>query len=196
MSELNDGRSALSLLNTRRSLVAAKMCEPGPTPSELEQILTIGLRVPDHTRAEPWRIQVVGGAGRERLVAEQTQLFASARPKDPAKKLEVLNQIVRETPVLLVVTSCLDQSKFEKAPAVEQILSGGALCQNILLAAHALGYVAQWITGWTAYHPRIKSLLGHSPETDILGFIYIGSSCDEAAERPRPALEDIVSHWV
>ena len=80
-------------------------------------------------------------------------------------------------------------------PLIEQHLSGGALCQNMLIASHALGYVAQWITGWPAYHAEIKSILGHSADVDILGFIYIGSAAEPLSERPRPSFENIVSHW-
>ena len=193
--QLNRVSSTLDLLLSRRSLVAAKMVAPGPDEDELRQILAAGIRVPDHGRAEPWRIQVVSSQGRRTLVEAQTRIFLAERQHEIEKKLELLNQALLEVPTLLVVTSHPNEEKFEKVPLIEQQLSGGALCQNILIASHALGYVAQWITGWPAYHQEIKALFGHSAETDILGFLFIGSSNEPLSERPRPEFDRIVSHW-
>lgn len=195
MNKMNDSSSALNLLLTRRSLVAAKMVGPGPNDQELEDILAAGLRVPDHGRAEPWRLQIIGAEGRQELVALQTKIFQTERAQEIPKKLELLNQITLCTPVMLVVTCYPNAEKFEKVPLLEQQLSGGALCQNILVAAHALGYVAQWITGWPAYHSEIKKLLGHDKSIDILGFIFIGSAAEQPTERPRPDPKNILSHW-
>lgn len=195
MTKMNDSSSPLSLLLTRRSLVAAKMIGPGPDAQELENIIAAGLRVPDHGRAEPWHIQIIGADGRAKLAALQADIFRAERTMDPPKKLELLNQITLNTPVMLVVTSYPNADKFEKVPLLEQQLSGGALCQNMLIAAHAMGYVAQWITGWPAYHKDIKALLGHDTSIDILGFIFIGSAEEQPTERPRPDSAKIVSHW-
>lgn len=193
--QLNNNQTTMELLLSRRSLVAAKMTAPGPSEAELEQILMAGIRVPDHGRAEPWRIQIVDSSGRQELARLQTEIFRLERHNDVEKKLEILNQITLNSPCLLVVTSRPVPEKFEKVPLLEQQLSGGALCQNILIAAHALGYVAQWITGWPAYHDRIKALLGHDSSADILGFIHIGSAGDALTERPRPDYNSIVSRW-
>ena len=194
-TELNVTDSALELLLTRRSQVAARIVAPGPSPEQLEQIISAGLRVPDHCRAEPWRVQIIESDGRRKLVDLQTELFLKENEPGQDKKLEILNQITIEAPILLVVTAYPNAEKFEKAPLIEQLLSGGALCQNMLLAAHAMGFVAQWITGWRAYHDDIKALLGHKSNVDILGFICIGSADTPPVERPRPSYENIVAHW-
>lgn len=193
--ELNSTASTLDLLLTRRSLVAVKMIAPGPDTAELKQILAAGIRVPDHGRAEPWRIQIVSQEGRQKLINAQARIFQKERKHEVEKKLELLNQAIENVPTLLVVTSYPNEEKFEKVPLIEQQLSGGALCQNILIAAHAMGYVAQWITGWPAYHNEIKGLLGHDEQVDILGFIFIGSAAEQPAERPRPEFDRIVSVW-
>lgn len=195
IDSLNNTKSTLDLLLSRRSLVAIKMAAPGPEKEELKQIIAAGIRVPDHGRVEPWRIQIVGPEGRHQLVELQTAIFKRERQSEPKQKLEALNQITLNAPTLLVVTSRPNPDKFEKVPLLEQQLSGGALCQNILIASHALGYVAQWLTGWPAYHGEIKALLGHEKNIDILGFIYIGSAIDSLTERPRPVFKNIVSHW-
>ena len=193
--DLNNISSMMDLLHTRRSLVAVKMVAPGPSDNELRQILAAGVRVPDHGRAEPWRIQVVSSEGRRKLIDVQTSIFQQERQHEIEKKLDLLNQAIENVPTLLVITCHPNEEKFAKVPLIEQQLSGGALCQNILIAAHALGYVAQWITGWPAYHRRIKALLGHDEQVDILGFIFIGSADAPIAERPRPEIDRIVSLW-
>ena len=82
-----------------------------------------------------------------------------------------------------------------KIPLWEQELSAGAVCQNLLIAAHASGFVANWITEWYAYHPKVKERLGLKPGERVAGFIYIGTSAVELEERPRPDMEKIVSYF-
>lgn len=193
--ELNNTETTLDLLLSRRSQVAIKMTPPGPNQQQLEEIIAAGLRVPDHGRVQPWRVQIVSQAGRKPLAELQERIFLDERHQDNPNKLTALTEITLNVPVMLVVTSEPNPEKFEKVPLLEQQLSCGALCQNMLIAAHAMGFVAQWITGWPAYDQRIKELLGHRAETDIIGFIYIGSTQNPPSERPRPTYTDIVSHW-
>lgn len=195
MSELNSRETTLSLLLSRRSVVAANIVHPGPDDEELKQIISAGVRVPDHGKICPWRIQILEDKGRRQLVQLQEELFPKVRPTDSRKKLELLMQVTMNSPRLLVVTSYPEPLKFEKIPLIEQQLSGGAVCQNILVAAHSMGYVAQWLTSWPAYQPEIKTLLGHSVDRDILGFIHIGSASLEPGERDRPDYDAVVSSW-
>ena len=132
--DLNNISSTMDLLHTRRSLVAMKMVAPGPSDNELRQILAAGVRVPDHGRAEPWRIQVVSSEGRRKLIDVQTSIFQQERQHEIEKKLDLLNQAIENVPTLLVITCHPNEEKFAKVPLIEQQLSGGALCQNILIA--------------------------------------------------------------
>jgi len=195
MLKVNDRKTMLGLLLSRRSVVAANIISPGPSDDELKQIITAGMRVPDHGKVCPWRIQIIEQTGREKLAELQARLFNEERMDDSPKKLELLTKITLNSPRLLVVTSMPNSEKFEKVPLLEQHLSGGAVCQNILTTTHALGYVGQWLTAWPAYHPEIKALLGHSDETDILGFIHLGSVSIQPADRDRPDYDTIVSSW-
>lgn len=195
MLKINARETTLDLLLSRRSVVAANIISPGPDDNELKQIITAGIRVPDHGKICPWRIQIVEPSGREKLAALQTRLFSNERVDDSPKKLELLTKITLNSPRLLVVTAMPNKDKFEKVPLIEQYLSGGAVCQNILIAAHAMGYVGQWLTAWPAYHSEIKALLGHSAETEILGFIHLGSVSTQPADRDRPDYNAIVSSW-
>jgi len=186
---------AIDLLLSRRSVLAGNLMEPGPSPAELEAILTAGLRVPDHGRIEPWRIQVLGPEGQAALAEVLGLIHMRENPEATEKMVQAERERALKGPVLLVVTSHPNPAKFEKVPLMEQKASCGALCQNILLASHALGYAAQWLTGWPAYHPDVKRALGHDSETEIFAFIHIGTPAEPPAERKRPVLGEIVTEW-
>ena len=184
----------IDLLLKRRSVVAANITEPGPDAAALETILRAATRVPDHGKLAPWRIQVLHKEGQERLGDLFADLFAKEIPEANDKQIEFERQRPQRAPVLLVVTSKV--IKPHKIPELEQLLSGGAVCTNMLIAANALGFCAQWLTEWPAYRPEITRALGHDPESDqIIGFVYIGTPAEPPTERLRPALEDVVSEW-
>ena len=190
---LNDRSSALSLLETRRSGRPRDLVAPGPTREELDHILTIAMRTPDHGKISPWRFVVVGQRQRQQLA----DLLAHALPEHDseatsahyAKALEFCHQ----APVLVTLISSPIQG--HKIPVWEQELSCGAVAMNLLHAAHALGYVGGWITGWQAYSPRVTRAFCEEGER-IAGFIFLGTPGNPLEERPRPALADHVSEWV
>lgn len=185
----------IDLLLTRRSVLAKDLVEPGPSDADLDTILKAGLRVPDHGRVEPWRIQVLRKPAQREIAAVCAAIFAREHPQAPEPLLAAERERMQRSPVLLVVSSHPDPQRFAKVPAMEQLLSAGAMCQNLLIAAQALGYGAQWITGWPAYHPEVRVALGHSADTDIVGFVHLGTRVESPAERPRPEAERIVSEW-
>lgn len=185
---------ALQLLSTRRSVLVGKLHTPGPSSHELRQILEAGVRVPDHGKIGPWRIQVVTKDGQKELGNLAATLFEKQHgDRANEKMIEFERMRPQRAPVLLVVTSNI--SIPHKIPEIEQRLSGGALCMNILNAAHALGFSAQWVTEWLAYDEDIKTTLGHESSVDIIGMIYIGSATEPPQQRDRPALEQVVSEW-
>ncbi|MDF1794361.1 MAG: nitroreductase [Thalassobaculaceae bacterium] len=184
----------LDLLLTRRSVVAKNLGAPGPDAAALQKIIAAGLRVPDHGKIGPWRVQVLHGEGQAALGDVLASVFLADNPDAEERLVELERQRPQRCPVLLAVTSRIDPLH-PKIPELEQRLSGGALCQNILVAAHASGFAAQWLTEWCAFHPAVKEALGHSAETDIIGFIYIGTPTEAPTERGRPAYEDVVSEW-
>lgn len=184
----------LDLLLTRRSVVAKDIGEPGPDAATLEKILAAGIRVPDHGKLGPWRIQVLHKPGQKALGDVLAKIFAAEHPDAEERQVELERQRPQRAPVLLAVTARIDPHH-PKIPLMEQQLSGGALCQNILVAAHASGFVAQWLTEWPSYHPEVRKALGHAPETDIIGFIFIGTPTAVPTERGRPTFETVVSEW-
>jgi nitroreductase len=185
----------IDLLLSRRSVLAKDLIEPGPTDTDLDTIIAAGLRVPDHGRVEPWRIQVLRKPAQGALAARCAEIFDRENPDASEVLIAAERERMQRSPLLLVVTSKLDPTRFAKVPAIEQVLSAGAVCQNILIAAQALGYGAQWVTGWPAYHPDVRIALGHDPDTEVVGFIHLGTAASPPNERPRPSADDIVSEW-
>jgi nitroreductase len=185
---------AIDLLTTRRSVLVRQLGEPGPSQDELNRILEAGMRVPDHGKIGPWRIQVINKAGQAALGELCARLYRQEHGERANDKMvEFERERPARAPILLAITARLEIP--HTIPELEQRLSGGALCMNILNAAHALGYGAQWLTEWPAFNAEVKKLLGHDPSTDIIGFIYIGTPKAEPKVRDRPSLEAVVSEW-
>ncbi|MDA0239827.1 MAG: nitroreductase family protein, partial [Proteobacteria bacterium] len=153
------------------------------------------LRVPDHGRCFPWRIQVIKKEGQQALGEIAANEFAKDHPGATPEEIEFERARLQRAPILLVVTRYLNHEKAAKVPLIEQELSGGALCQNILNGSHAIGYVAQWLTEWPAYSPAIRKALGHTAETEIIGLMYIGSATEPPSERSRAEIADVVTEW-
>ena len=185
----------VEFLRNRRSVVAANLSEPGPNADELKSIIEIGLRVPDHARCGPWRIQIIRKKGQAKLGELYAKLFKKDDQNPTQDKIDYWRERPQSAPILLAITCYPNMDKLTKIPLWEQLLSGGALCQNILNASHAIGYSAQWLSEWPAYHKDVKELLGHEKEIEIYGFIFIGTSTETPKERKRILAEDVVSEW-
>lgn len=170
-------------LATRRSAPAQALAEPGPSRAEIERILELGARTPDHGKLFPWRFVVLGRATRAQLARALEPL--AARQADPGKARAVLGKLTA-APVTLLVVSRPRPSP--KVPEWEQRLSAGAVCMNLEHAANALGYAASWITDWYSYDPQAIELLGLSGDEQVAGFIHLGSLAEPPLERPRPDL--------
>jgi nitroreductase len=181
----------LDLLLTRRSGSAKAMDKPGPSRKQLAEILRAGARAPDHGKLFPWRFIVFEGKGRERFGGILAEVL-EAEGERPKLIEEERERFLRAPVVVGVVSSARELIKI---PVWEQELSAGAVCQNILIASHALGFVGNWLTEWYAYHPRVKEMIGLKPGERIAGFIYIGTSTVELEERPRPEMDKIVSYF-
>jgi nitroreductase len=189
---LNDRSSALALLETRRSGKPRDLIAPGPSDDELQHILNIAVRTPDHGKLSPWRFVVVGPQQRQALA----DLLAHALPEHDteatsahyAKALEFAHQ----APTMIVLVSA--PVRDHKIPVWEQELSCGAVAMNLLHAANAVGYVGGWITGWQAYNERVRQAFCNDGER-IAGFIFLGTPGNPLEERPRPSLSDLVRDW-
>jgi len=182
----------LDLLLSRRSGSAKAMKGPGPSATELRRILAAGVRVPDHGKLTPWRFIIFEGEGRARMGEILAECIASERDSSPERIEQERNRFMRAPVVIGVVSHAREQIPI---PVWEQQLSAGAACMTMVLAAHAMGFVANWITEWYAYHPKVLERIGLKPTERIAGFIYIGHPVDPLEDRPRPALESIITRF-
>lgn len=183
----------IDLLSTRRSAPVTGLGEPGPSAAQLEQILTIAARVPDHGKLAPWRFIVIEGDARAALGRKLLEAMKDAGADVPAAKIEAQAASFSQAAVTVVVVS--RAGPHVKIPQWEQELSAGAACMNLLLAAGALGYGAQWLTGWAAYQPKAREVLGIEPAERVAGFIHLGTPTERWTDRPRPDLAEIVTRW-
>ncbi len=177
-------------LVSRRSPMPDALVSPGPTSNEVDQIMDIALRVPDHGRLAPWRVILIAGAAKTKWVSKLMDI-ANARPDAP--KVRVSTRKLASAPLAAVVVSAA--IKEHKVPEWEQWLSTGAVCMNLVNGAHALGYGAQWLTGWHAYDPQATALLNLGEGEKVAGVILVGSIAESAPERPRAGRDSVV-RWL
>jgi nitroreductase len=189
---LNDRSSLLSLLETRRSGKPRELVGPGPTAQEMEHILAIAARTPDHGKLAPWRFVTVAEDQRDAFEALLRQALSEEEPSATDAHHQKEHEFAHYAGQLVVLVSAPTEG--HKIPVWEQELSCGAAGMNLLIAVHALGYVAGWVTGWRAYSPRVRAAFCESGER-IAGFIFIGRVARELDDRERPALETIYKSW-
>lgn len=192
MTEFNDCSTPLSLLATRRSGKARDLVAPGPDADQLQQILAIATRVPDHGKLAPWRFVIVAAEARERLAERLEQAYLAASPDAGRLERQAVRDFAMQAPTLVVVLS--RPVRTSHIPVWEQELSAGAAIMNLMHAAHALGFAANWLTGWAAYSDAVRDLFGGSEER-IAGFVFIGTPAKPLDERPRPELATVVRNW-
>lgn len=183
---------AIDLLATRRSVPAPNLLGPGPDGEQLEKLLTIAARVPDHGKLVPWRFILLEGEAVPRFSGRLADFVLADAPDAPELRIE--NEKKRFcAPLVVVVVS--RAGEHPKIPEWEQILSAGAACMNLEHAATALGFGSQWVTGWAAYDARVRDLLGLAPGERIAGFVQIGTPNLKPEDRPRPPLGEIATRW-
>lgn len=184
---------ALDLLKTRRSIPAAFLAAPGPDEDQLKTLLTIASRVPDHGKLAPWRFILFRGDAGARASERLADLVQS---RDPAlSEARIAEERVRLARAPLVIAIVSRAAEHVKIPIWEQQLSAGAAAMNLVLAAHAMGFAACWLTEWPAYDAEAGAILRLQPGERFAGFVHIGTPTVPPQDRPRPALDDIVSDW-
>jgi nitroreductase len=184
---------AIELLKTRRSVKPREMTGPGPSPAELETILTIGARVPDHGKLAPWRFIVFERDARVRAGEVIASVFARKNPQATQAEIDIEKRRLTDAPLVIGVVSFT--KPHPKVPPWEQELSAGASAMNMVTAATALGYGACWLTGWFVFDRDVLDGLGLKADEKLAGFIHIGKASKPSEDRPRPALSDIVTRF-
>ena len=191
-SRVTNDAQPIDLLLTRRSVVANLIGEPGPDQAQLDLILSASLRVPDHGKIGPWRLQVLDKSAQAQLGEILAREFLAKFPDAKEKQVAFERNRPQRAPTLIVVSSRLERD--HKVPEIEQLLSCGAVCTNLLNASNALGFAAQWLTEWPAYYDAVKTALGVPADQHIVGFVYIGTAQEPPGERVRPGPETVVTY--
>jgi|CXWL01.1.fsa_nt_gi nitroreductase len=184
---VHESAETLALLALRRSTKVVHLAPPGPNAGQLEALLRLGARVPDHGKLGPWRFVVIEGEGRERAG------LALASNAGDAQSAEIARQTFQRAPVCVLVVSTA--APHPKIPEWEQQLSAGAVCQNLLVAAYAMGFGACWLTGWACYDARARAALGLHEHERIAGFVHLGAPTAPASERVRANWRERVSRF-
>jgi len=190
---LNDRSTPLSFLETRRSARAREMVGPGPTPEQLDRIIRIAARTPDHGKLAPWRFVIVGDDQREELGKLLHRALNTNDPEAGPAHHAKADQFAHQGEALIVLLAAPVQG--HKVPVDEQEMSAGAVGMNLLHAANALGFVGSWLTGWAAYDPTVREAFAQGPDERIIGFFFFGLPGQPVQERPRPELDRIVRYW-
>lgn len=183
----------LDIITTRRSVSVKDMDAPGPTQEQLQVLLHAAHRVPDHGKLGPWRFVIFQSDARQDFGRQLAEIYGEENPDATDKLLQFQTDLLTRAPLVIAVISTA--GPHVKVPEWEQILSAGAACQNILLAAHTMGFGAQWLTEWYSYNAKVKSLLNMEDHHQVAGFIYIGSYKEKPEERVRPNLEERIHYW-
>lgn len=182
----------LARLEQRRSAPLRGLAGPGPTPDELTRMMTLATRVPDHGRLVPWRFILVEGDARREL-GERLDALYGAQAQDTAPPKDMWTQYMTRAPLTVILVSKPDMAS--KVPAWNQVLSAGAAGMALTVAASALGFASQWLLKWPGRDGDATALLGLTPNERVAGFIHIGRPVALNAERPRPAVDKVVTSW-
>ena len=180
----------LDVLLMRRSAPVPRLAAPGPTFDQVKTMLSIAARVPDHGKLAPWRFIVFSGQARERAGDIIAEVYAAANPHVDEKRLAIERRRFGAPLVVGVVSRAAPNGK---VPEWEQILSSGAVCMNLTVAAVAMGFATAWLTEWYAYDRAVIERFGLAPHEKVAGFIHIGTAPGPREDRPRPALDDILT---
>jgi len=184
---------AISLLKTRRSLKPDELEGPGPSAVELETLLTIASRVPDHGKLAPWRFIVFEGEARLKAGEAIARAFVVKYPGSGPEQIDFEKRRFTRAPLVIAVVS--RAAPHVKIPEWEQVMSSGAAAMNLVVAANALGFGTAWLTEWYAYDRGVLDALGLAPHERIAGFVHIGRPRHTPEDRVRPALDDVVTRF-
>lgn len=186
--------TTLDFMRTRHSTPAMQLGEPGPDDAQLHGLLETAIRVPDHGKLVPWRLIVLHNLDKTGYGERLAELHAQVDPQVSPRQLEKDRQRFSSAPLVVAVIARIEEDH-PKIPAQEQLLSAGCVAYNLLLGSQALGFGAQWLTGWSAYDRAAARLLGLRDCERLIAYIHIGTAQGASAERTRPPIEEVVSTW-
>lgn len=183
----------LEFLTRRVSVPSRQLAEPGPDDAQRQQLLDAAIRVPDHGRLTPFRLITLRGDARRELGAFMADVHIRNEPDAPTAALTKDRERFNAAPLIVIVVARITAG--HKVPEIEQTLSAGCVAYNLLLGAQALGFGAQWLTGWAAYDREVAARLGLADSERVIGFVHIGTAQAAPPDHARPVLADLVTEW-
>lgn len=183
----------LALLKQRRSVPPQFLAAPGPEGAQLDELLAIAARVPDHGKLVPWRFVVFEGAAREQAAEVVARAFRERNPQASDDQLEFERKRLLHAPVVVAVIS--RAREHVKIPLWEQELSAGAVCMTMLIGAYAMGYAGSWLTNWFAFDREVLAAFSLAEDERIAGFIHLGTPTAPITDRDRPVMAEIVTRY-
>lgn len=183
----------LALLKQRRSVPPQFLAAPGPEGAQLDELLAIAARVPDHGKLVPWRFVVFEGAAREQAAEVVARVFRERNPQASDDQVEFERKRLLHAPVIVAVVS--RAREHVKIPLWEQELSAGAVCMTMLIGAYAMGYAGSWLTNWFAFDREVLAAFGLAEDERIAGFIHLGTPTAPITDRDRPVMAEIVTRY-
>lgn len=186
--------SMMEFLRCRQSVPARQLAAPGPDAKQLEQLLSLALRVPDHGKLEPWRMLLLEGDAKREFGRRLADMHQRKQPNLASSKLQKDRERYEHAPLVIVVIARIEPDH-PKIPAQEQLLSAGYVAYNLLLGAQAMGFGAQLLTGWAAYDEDVVALLGLTTGERVVGFVHVGTPAMSTPDRARPDIAAKVHAW-
>jgi nitroreductase len=183
----------VDFLLSRSSAPIPELKEPAPSDAEIETLIRIASRVPDHGRLEPWRFILYRGEAREKIGEKLAKLAQKREGPLPEGRIQQERSRFSRAPLVIGVVSVPRENP--KIPQWEMFLSGGAAAMNLVIAANAMGYSTNWITNWYSDTEEGRALLGLSPQERVIGFIHIGTFDGQKPERPRPDIAGLYADY-
>jgi nitroreductase len=183
----------LALLQQRHSAPSRQLTEPAPSDAELQALLEASIRVPDHGKQEPFRLIRLRGEAKLRFGEKLAARAIERNPELPESKREKERLRYTFAPLVIAVIACIDSAS--DVPSIEQLQTAGCVAYNLLLGSYAMGYGAQWLTGWAAYDNAVAALLQLAPGEQVVGFVHIGTPRIDIPDRDRPVLASLLSDW-
>ena len=163
----------------------------------LNAVIEAGNEAPSAMNSQPWRFVVVEDVGaKKKLLAaalpQAKQVTEMVKDVDP-ERYEAIKKRYAELP----------DPVYYSAPAVIFVIGSGRYaahscplaCENMMLAAHALGLGSCWV-GFGAMvtgDPEVRALLELQEGDEIFGPILIGYS---RSEPPRPSKKEPKVKWL
>jgi nitroreductase len=218
---------AAAVLEVIHRMRAVRIYEPEPVPeADLRTILRAGTMAGSSGNTQPWELVLVTAPelklALKEIALEGLRSVAAVRAQSPEQLLDSTGRSVtghaameslEDVPVIVMIFwnpdrgvrfheeyFANDDGTLREGPGSRFHTRGSSiypLCQNMQVAAHALGYGSLMQTGWVLHQDAIKALLGVPPRMFLEAAVLFGKSAEQLGRPRRRPLEELthVNGW-